>query len=84
MPDIIYYNKKIELVDFREKYLLCLTDHFIKFAKCYIIENKESITILTKFKDYVTLYKNPTILHTDIGGEFCSNIFKEYCKRKHY
>ena len=80
LGDITYFNNKIELLEFKAKYLLCFTDHFSKFAKCYLINNKESESVLEKFKDYIVNVGKPRIFHSDNGGEFCSNIYKKYCK----
>ena len=78
--DITYVNKKIELEEFREKYLLCFTDRFSKMAKCYLINNRELKTVLQKIQDFINIFGKPNFFHSDNGGEFCSNIFKLYCE----
>ena len=80
MGDLTYFNKKIELLGFREKYLLCFTDHFSKLAKFYLINNKESETALEKFKDYIDNVGKSYIFHRDKGSEFRSNLYKSFCK----
>lgn len=41
LGDLTYFDKKIELIYFREKNLFCLIDHFSKYTKCYLLENKK-------------------------------------------
>ena len=45
---ITYFNKKIELNELHEKYLLNFKDHFSKYAKLYLINDKKSETVLLK------------------------------------
>ena len=77
--DITYFGKKIELIDLKNKYLLNFTDHFSKLAKCFLIEDKTSEAVLIKFKEYIKEIGKPSIIHSDIGGEFSSNNFKLFC-----
>ena len=51
--DITYFKKKIDLLELKEKYLLNFTDHFSMFAKCYIIKDKASSSVLEKIKDFI-------------------------------
>ena len=49
--DLTYFNKKIELYELKEKYLLNFVGHFSKFTKSYLIENKSAELVLEKIKD---------------------------------
>lgn len=49
-------------------------------TKCYLINNKESKTVLQKFQDFIKIYWKASIFQSDNGGEFYSNIFKLYCE----
>ena len=63
------------------KYLLNFTDHFSKYSKCYLIDNKKTETVIEKFQDYFNVIGNPEIIHTDNGGEFSSKLFTEFCEK---
>ena len=78
LGDLTYFDKKIELVDFWEIYLFCLIDHFSKYIKCYLSENKQSITVLEKFKWFNKYIGKPEIFHSDKDGEFCLTILLFY------
>ena len=45
-------------------------DHFSKYAKSYLIDNKTSNTVLSEFKDFIKVEGKPQIIHTDNGTEF--------------
>ena len=63
-------------------YLLSIIDHFSKFAKNYIINNKSGETILKKFKAFIENYGTPDKILTDNGKEFSNKIFLKFCKKK--
>ena len=77
--DLTYFSNKIELHELKDKYLLNITDHFSKYSKAYLLENKTSKLVLTKLKDFIDNLGIPEIIHTDNGGEFTSNEFKLFC-----
>ena len=79
--DITYFSNKLDLNELQNKYLLNFTDHFSKFAKSYLINDKKSETIIDKFNDYLKKVGKPEIIHTDNGGEFRSVIFENFCKK---
>ena len=54
-------------------------DHFSKYAKTYIIDNKDTDTIINKLKKFIKEIGKPELIHTDNGGEFTSNKFKLFC-----
>ena len=51
--DLTYFNKNFEFFDIKEKYLLNFVDHFSKYAKSYLLDDKTSNTVLSKFKDFI-------------------------------
>lgn len=71
--DITYFNNKCELEDIRGKYLLNFKDHFSKFCKGFIINNKIAEEIIKKFKIFIKEFGKPKLVQTDNGGEFTSN-----------
>ena len=79
--DITYFSTKIDLCEIQNKYLLNFTDHFSKFAKAYLIDNKKTETVIDKFNDYIKSIGRPEIIHTDNGGEFRSIEFADFCKK---
>ena len=58
--DLTYFNKKIELYELKEKYLLNFVDHFSKFTKSYLIENKSAELVLEKIKDFIKTVGKPS------------------------
>lgn len=48
--DITYFSKNFEFSEIRNKYLLNFKDHFSKYCKSFIIDNKRAETILEKLK----------------------------------
>ena len=63
-------------------YILCIVDHFSKYAKIYFTKTKRSEEILELLKEYISKVGKPTILQSDNGGEFCANIIKNYLKNE--
>ena len=59
-------------------YLLCITDHFSKFAKAYPLPNHTAKTVAETFTArWCDEYGEPMQVHTDQGPEFESRLFKE-------
>lgn len=77
--DLTYFNKRIELYELKEKYLINSVDYFSKFTKSYLIENKSVELVLEKIKDFIKTVGKPSILHIEYGGEFTANITKLFC-----
>ena len=48
--DLTFSNNKIDIEDLKNKYLLNFTDHFSKFCKGYLIDNKFSEIIIKNLK----------------------------------
>lgn len=77
--DITYFNKNYEFYEIRNKYLLNFKDHFSKYCKSFVIDNKKAETVLEKLKIIIKEWGTPNIFHTDNGGEFTANIIKLFC-----
>ena len=65
------------------RYFVSFIDDFSRYTTVYMIKNKSEV--LSKFKDSVSFMENLTehrlkILRSDIGGEYESREFSEYCK----
>ena len=67
--DITYFKSKLNIKEIENKYLLNLTDHFGKFSKGYIIDNKSSECAIEKLKIYIKEVGLPKILYSDNGAE---------------
>ena len=61
--DLTYFNKKLELEEIRDNYLLNFTDHFSKFCKGFLIQNKTSEQIINCFKIFIKEVGTPKIIH---------------------
>jgi transposase InsO family protein len=60
------------------KYALVVTDHFTRFSQVYATKNKSSKSAAQKiFNEFVMKFGFPTRIHSDCGGEFTSDLFKE-------
>lgn len=80
--DITYFNNKCELEDIRGKYLFNFKDHFSKFCKGFIINNKTADEIIKKFKIFIKEFGKPKLVQNDNGGEFTANIYKLFCEEQ--
>ena len=71
----------IEMTERGNQYLLCMTDHFSKFAKAVPLKNHTAATVAEVFTtQWCEEYGEPMQVHTDQGAEFESRIIKELCK----
>lgn len=60
------------------QYVLLVTDHFTRFSQAYATRNKSSKTAAQKlFQDFIPQFGIPDKIHSDRGGEFLSDLFKE-------
>ena len=61
--------------------ILVITDHFTKFAQAIPTKNQTARTTAEAlFKNFVVHYGIPSVLHSDQGTQFESNIIQELCK----
>ena len=60
------------------QYALVITDHFTRFAQVYGTKSKSSRAAADKlYNEFVMQYGFPERIHSDQGGEFNSNLFKD-------
>ena len=57
-------------------YLSTMVDNFTKFWWAILMKNKKTENILSAFKQWLTSYLNPKILHTDNGEEFKNKVME--------
>ena len=79
--DITELPKQFNNINNNRIYLLTIIDHFSKYAGTYLINNKESNTVLNKIKDFIKKNGQPEKILTDNGSEFINNKFKKFCKK---
>ena len=48
--DITFFKNKLEFCELKNKYLPNFIDQFSKYTKFYLIDDKTSVTVLSKFK----------------------------------
>ena len=57
-----------------------MVDNFTKFGWAILMRIKREKIILSAFKQWLTFYLKPIILHTDNGGEFRNKVMENYLK----
>ena len=62
------------------KYLLCATDIFTKYAWVVSKEDKKGTSIVNAFKEIVSEGRKPNKIWADQGSEFYNNSFRDFLK----
>ena len=63
------------------KHILVVTDHFTRYAQCYVTSNQTAATVANKLvNEFFMNYGWPDKILTDRGGSFENFLFKEICK----
>ena len=62
------------------KHILVVTDHFTRYAQCYVTSNQTATTVADQVvNEYFTNYGWPDKILTDRGTSFENILFKEIC-----
>ena len=61
--------------------MLNFTDHFSKYSKGFLIDNKYKETIINKFPKYLKEIEKPEIAKNDNGNEFSSKLYELFCEK---
>ena len=63
-----------------QKHMLVVTDHFTRYAQCYVTSNQSAVTVANKLvNEFFTSYGWQDKILTDSGGSFENLLFKEIC-----
>ena len=63
------------------KSVLVVTDHFTRYAQCYITKNQTALTVATELVNkYFTTYGWSDKILTDSGTSFENELFHYICK----
>ena len=73
MQSLSKYNKG-------NKYLLCATDLFSKYAWVIPIKDKKGVNIVNAFKEIISARRKPNKIWVDQDSEFYNNSFKDFLK----
>ena len=86
MPMVAQYPFEIVAIDFLKldeckggfKYALVATDHFTRFSQIYATKSKTTKAAADKmFNNFIMQFGWPSKIHSDKGGEFTSNLFRD-------
>lgn len=70
----------IDIYCINKRNILTLIDKFSKFGSAYLLESRNSISILKNIKHYISLHGTPKKIVCDQGSEFSASIIKDFCK----
>ena len=63
------------------EYIVVIADYFTKFTEAFAIPNHTAQTVADKLvTEVICRYGSPEQIHTDMGREFESGLFKEVCR----
>ena len=67
--------------DDKMKNVLVVTDHFTRYAQCYVTKNQTALTVATELVNkYFTTYGWPDKILTDRGTSFENKLFHNICE----
>ena len=63
------------------RYILVVTDHFTKWVEIFAVPDQTAVTTANVIlNEVITRYGSPQSIHSDLGSNYESQIFKELCK----
>ena len=63
------------------KYILIVTDYFMKWVEAYPMPNQEATTVAELLvKQFICRFGVPLLIHSDQGRNFESELFAEMCR----
>ena len=62
------------------RYLFTMVDHFKKIGWAILMKNKNAESTLSAFKQWLSSYLKPKILHIENGEKFINKVIKNYLK----
>jgi transposase InsO family protein len=63
------------------EYIMVVGGYFTKYSEAYAISDHTALTVADKLVcEFMCRFGIPTVIHTDQGREFESNLFKELCR----
>ena len=74
--DLTYLNKIYPHNKSQYNYLLCIIDHFSKYAKTFLMETKEAKEMLKYLKIYIDTIGTPKIIQSDNGESLLLKLLK--------
>lgn len=77
--DLTDINNNINDDKYNFKYIFNIIDHYTKICGSYLLENKESDSILIKLNDFISHNGYSTIIQSDNGKEFHNKKIQEFC-----
>lgn len=70
----------LDTFSFSNSKFLTIIDLFSRYAQAYLIKDGTGLTILNKFRHFLSHHNIPQKVVCDEGREFQNNTFKEFCK----
>ena len=63
------------------RYILVVTDHFTKWVEIFAVPDRTAVTTANVIlNEVIASYGSPQSIHSDLGSNYESQIFKELCK----
>ena len=63
------------------RYILVVTDHFTKWVEIFAVPDQTAVTTASVIlNEVIARYGSPQSIHSDLGSNYESQIFKELCK----
>lgn len=72
----------LDLIDVRSegKYVLVAIDYYSRAIRAKVMDNKKTETVVKTLNEWIKTWNKIEELITDNGKEFCSEMFRDFCK----